>query len=95
MGQATRKWWRASAMLLLLGTGCETTNPFTWNWQTHNAKPEEYRAPPVADSRYSEPQAFPKYLVTPNLKKSDNDLQKPPPAFGSPNGVSAAGNFAQ
>ncbi len=84
MGCEARRWWRAGAILLLLGAGCETTNPFTWNWQTHNAKPEEYTTPPVADSRYSEPQRFPKYLVTPSLKRPDADAMKAPAGIGMP-----------
>jgi hypothetical protein len=78
-------------MLLVLLAGCETTNPFTWNWQTHNAKPEEYTVPPVADSRYSEPQRFPKYLVTPSLRRPDSEPAKAPAGFGVP--PSAAGNM--
>jgi hypothetical protein len=93
MGQAAGVWWRASALLVLLSAGCETTNPFLWNWQTHNAKPDEYTVPPVTDARYSEPQRFPKYLTTPSLKKPDSDSTKPPAGFGGP--PSAGGSMYQ
>jgi len=90
MAREARKWCRAGALLLLLGAGCETTNPFTWNWQTNNAKPEEYTTPPLADSRYSEPQRFPKNLVTPSLKKPEEAQVAPAGFSGRP---SAGGNM--
>ena len=92
MDRSSGGWWRAGAMLVLLGAGCTTSNPFTWNWQSNNAKPEEYHVPQMSDTRYEEPQRFPKYLVTPGLKKPDSDLDRPrPPAFGA--APSAAGGM--
>ncbi len=88
----------AGALLLFLATGCSTSHPWTWPWEIPERKPEEYVSPPLADSRYSDPQHLPKYLTTPGLKKiTDPDAQAPPSGFTTgPSGgrQSPGGNFA-
>lgn len=88
--------WMGVALLLCSLSGCSL---FGGKWlglyQPMSLGPEEYRAPPDNDPRYSGPQSYPRQVMTPTLRKEKpfdpRDLQNGMPGMARP---SSAGNFS-
>jgi hypothetical protein len=80
----------------LLTSGCQTADGHRWTmpWQKPMAK-EEYTIPPLADSRYSEPQSLPKTAMRSGLpEKRTADPMRPstgPMTAGMPGSMGRPG----
>ncbi|MER3416828.1 MAG: hypothetical protein C4297_11540 [Gemmataceae bacterium] len=62
--------------------GCSSTGSGqAWPWLSGSQLNEEVVVPPSDDLRFTQPQQYPKEVLTPTLRKED-DWQRPPP-FGS------------
>jgi hypothetical protein len=78
-----------SAVGLTAGLGgCQSSggsgNMFAnWPWMHQAAQKEEYKVPPMEDSRYTESQTFPKETMQATLRSSEGqDVSKPGGAPG-------------
>lgn len=67
--------WSALGLPVCLG-GCQSTgsNPFAnWPWMHSAAQKEEYKVPPMQDSRYTEAATYPKETMQATLRNSDGE----------------------
>jgi hypothetical protein len=93
------KGWTGLA-LIFLAAGCTSPGPATswpWPWQQATATNEEFRIPPDEDTRYSEPQKFPKSVMSPSIRQATApDTRRPSSAgIGAPGLPTSRGSLSR